>query len=114
MNVSVICERCVNRPKSTHNSIHSSGACSDCRVYSNFKKEIKVVNFPIKHTGNEEIAGRINDGIAANEIEGLAAVVKNKDGTFEIQWSKSLSYLELLGMLEQAKLDLFSRANDII
>ena len=73
-----------------------------------------VVKFPVKRTSNEEIADRINDGITSGEIEGLAAVVKNKDGSFEIQWSKELNYLELMGMMEQAKLDLFSRVNDII
>ena len=115
------CSQCAYKPNGIYRSCGEYAICSRCIDHSNFiqatnnlcQKE-KLVNFPIKRTSNEEILGRISAEVAAGTVEGIAAVVKNKDGSFEINWSKNLNYLELLGMFEQAKFDLLSQANDII
>ncbi|MBP2629880.1 MAG: hypothetical protein H6Q70_508 [Firmicutes bacterium] len=71
----------------------------------------KILNFP---NNSQEIADMVNQKISKGTIEGLAVVIKNKDGTFEIRWDKKLNYLDLIGMLETAKQDIYMRANDII
>lgn len=58
-------------------------------------------------------AGELIDLLTAKyekgEIEGLVICVKTKDG-FEIGWTKTLGYLERLGLLEAAKGDCHYKA----
>ncbi|CEP68744.1 Uncharacterized [Moorella glycerini] len=57
-----------------------------------------------------EIIDRLTSKFAKGEIQGILVCVANKDGTFEVGWTDTLSYIERLGLLEAGKGDCYYKA----
>jgi hypothetical protein len=60
----------------------------------------KVVHIDAVGSIIEELREKYGNG----EVKGLIVTIVREDGTFELLWSNTMSYLERLGLTEAAKM----------
>ena len=53
-----------------------------------------------------DLLNMLFEKVAQNKVQYFVSAYINNDGTFEIAWSGSASYLERIGLMEQAKQDI--------
>jgi len=70
-----------------------------------------IVNFPCE---KDEISDVINQRIREGKLKGIVVIMMSSDDTFETRWDKSLRYLDVIGMVETAKQDIYMRTNGFI